>query len=76
MGKRTAGADPISYCPDGKSRSLIESLPGLVRGWEGAPLCVATWESLDSRGRSCDCTSRSRFQMSSALGAGVPSAAS
>ena len=73
MGKRTAGVDPIGYCPNGKSRSLLDSRLGPARGREGASLGAATWESLDSRGRCRDCTSRSQFRMSSVLGAGVPS---
>ena len=71
--KRTAGADPISYCPDGKSRSLPDSLFGPARGWEGNSPRAARWGSRDSRGRCRVGSSRIRFRMSSALGTGMPS---
>ena len=63
MRKWTAGADPITYCPGGKS--------GLHFG-----LTVERLESANPRGRGLVCSNMIRLRMSSQLGAGVPSSAS
>ena len=71
MRERTVGTDPLIYCPGGKSQAFPGAVvpfptrcPGFL--WPGR------LESASPRGRGRVRSNKIRFQMSSALDAGVP----